>query len=47
MPEFHRLVRKYFHGHLRPPFNDEKRAEAGIPPNFYWPLTQSGGNPAR
>ncbi len=36
---FHTLVRKYFHGDLKPPFNEEKRAEAGIPPDFYWPLT--------
>lgn len=35
---FHGLVRKYFHGNLKPPFNEEKRAEAGIPPDFYWPL---------
>ena len=35
---FHSLVRKYFHGHLKPPFNEEKRAEAGMPPDFYWPL---------
>jgi uncharacterized ferritin-like protein (DUF455 family) len=37
---FHDLVRRYFHGALKPPFNDEKRAEAGIPPDFYWPLAQ-------
>ena len=37
---FHNLVRRYFHGALKPPFNTEKRAEAGIPPDFYWPLTQ-------
>ncbi|MEL6519816.1 MAG: ferritin-like domain-containing protein [Pseudomonadota bacterium] len=36
--EFHRLVRHYFHGQLKPPFNEEKRAEAGLPPDFYWPL---------
>ncbi|MBD3662957.1 ferritin-like domain-containing protein [Sulfitobacter sp. TSTF-M16] len=36
---FHALVRHYFHGDLKPPFNEEKRAEAGIPPDFYWPLT--------
>ena len=36
--KFHALVRKYFHGQLKPPFNEEKRAEAGIPPDFYWPL---------
>ena len=37
---FHALVRKYFHGALKPPFNEEKRAEAGIPPDFYWPLAE-------
>lgn len=39
-PTFHALVRKYFHGNLKPPFNEEKRAEAGIPPDFYWPLAE-------
>lgn len=39
-PVFHTLVRKYFHSNLKPPFNEEKRAEAGIPPDFYWPLAQ-------
>ena len=37
---FHELVRRYFHGALKPPFNDEKRAEAGIPLDFYWPLAE-------
>lgn len=37
---FHTLVRRYFHGLLKPPFNEEKRAEAGLPPDFYWPLTE-------
>lgn len=37
-PAFHGLVRKYFHSNLKPPFNEEKRAEAGLPPDFYWPL---------
>ena len=37
---FHALVRQYFHGALKPPFNEEKRADAGLPPDFYWPLTQ-------
>jgi uncharacterized ferritin-like protein (DUF455 family) len=36
---FHALVRRYFHSTLKPPFNEEKRAEAGLPPDFYWPLT--------
>ncbi len=35
---FHDLVTRYFHGPLKPPFNEEKRAEAGLPPDFYWPL---------
>ncbi|WP_300513034.1 ferritin-like domain-containing protein [Aliiroseovarius sp.] len=38
--EFHRLVRHYFHGALKPPFNEEKRADAGLPPDFYWPLAE-------
>ncbi|HPD93054.1 MAG TPA: ferritin-like domain-containing protein [Pararhodobacter sp.] len=37
---FHALVRRYFRGALKPPFNEEKRAEAGIPPDFYWPLAE-------
>lgn len=37
---FHTLVRRYFHGPLKPPFNEEKRAEAGLPPDFYWPLAE-------
>ncbi|MDV4145589.1 ferritin-like domain-containing protein [Shimia sp. FJ5] len=36
--EFHALVQRYFHANLKAPFNEEKRAEAGIPPDFYWPL---------
>ena len=39
---FHRLGRTYFHGALKPPFNEEKRAEAGLPPDFYWPLSETG-----
>ena len=39
-PLFHDLVRRYFHGGLKPPFNEEKRAEAGIPQDFYWPLVE-------
>ncbi len=40
-PTFHRLVETYFKGALKPPFNDEKRAEAGIPLDFYWPLAEA------
>ncbi len=42
--DFHRLVRQYFHGTLKPPFNEEKRADAGIPPDFYWPLTEDAAS---
>ena len=41
--EFHRLVRQYFHGTLKPPFNEAKRADAGLPPDFYWPLAGGAG----
>ena len=44
---FHALVRKYFHGALKPPFNEEKRAEAGIPPDFYWPLAETAASASR
>jgi uncharacterized ferritin-like protein (DUF455 family) len=43
---FHALVQRHFHGALKPPFNEEKRAEAGLPPDFYWPLAEGAG-PAR
>ncbi len=39
-PVFRDLVRRHFHANLKPPFNEEKRAEAGIPPDFYWPLAE-------
>jgi len=39
-PLFRDLVRKHFHAKLKPPFNEEKRAEAGLPPDFYWPLAE-------
>lgn len=45
-PKFHELVRHYFHGNLKAPFNEEKRAEAGIAPDFYWPLADSLPPPA-
>jgi len=44
---FHALVRRYFHSTLKPPFNEEKRAEAGIPPDFYWPLTEAADDDDR
>jgi len=44
---FHGLVRRYFHSPLKPPFNEEKRAEAGLPPDFYWPLSEGMPLPGR
>jgi uncharacterized ferritin-like protein (DUF455 family) len=43
---FHDLVRRHFHGALKPPFNEEKRAEAGLPPDFYWPLSERAAPPS-
>ncbi len=40
-PVFHDLVRRYFKGGLKPPFNEPARAEAGLPPDFYWPLVDN------
>ncbi|MEM8797077.1 MAG: ferritin-like domain-containing protein [Pseudomonadota bacterium] len=37
-PTFHDMVRKYFRGALRPPFNDRARSQAGLTPGFYKPL---------
>ena len=37
-PTFHALVRRYFRGPVKPPFNDKARAEAGLTPGFYKPL---------
>jgi uncharacterized ferritin-like protein (DUF455 family) len=41
-PTFHALVRHYFRGSIRPPFNDAARAEAGLAPGFYKPLVGVG-----
>lgn len=38
---FHKLVQTYFPGGLKPPFNEEKRAEAGLHPDFYWPMVNT------
>jgi len=37
-PTFHALVRKYFRGRIKPPFNDSARSQAGLTPGFYRPL---------
>jgi uncharacterized ferritin-like protein (DUF455 family) len=35
---FHDVVRKYFRGPLKPPFNEAARAAAGFGPEWYLPL---------
>ena len=41
-PTFHELVRVNFRGPVKPPFNDPARAEAGLTPGFYKPLSALG-----
>lgn len=41
-PTFHDLVRNHFRGSVKPPFNDKARAEAGLTPGFYKPLSALG-----
>lgn len=41
-PTFHALVRENFRGPVKPPFNDRARAEAGLTPGFYKPLSAFG-----
>jgi len=36
--QFHSLVRRYFKGSLKPPFNEAARTKADLPPEFYMPL---------
>ena len=35
---FHSIVRSYFRGPLKPPFNEEARKAAGFGPQWYEPL---------
>ena len=37
---FHDIVREYFRGGLKPPFNDDARARAGLTPAWYLPLAE-------
>jgi uncharacterized ferritin-like protein (DUF455 family) len=37
-PRFHALVNAHFRGALKPPFNHEGRAEAGLTQGYYMPL---------
>lgn len=38
---FHDIVRTYFRGGLKPPFNDKARSQAGLSPGFYRPLSSA------
>jgi uncharacterized ferritin-like protein (DUF455 family) len=38
VPTYHALVRRYFKGRLKPPFNDASRARAGFGAAYYAPL---------
>lgn len=42
---FHKLVRTYFRGDLKRPFNDLARAAAGLPSGFYEPLADRPADP--
>ena len=45
-PAYHRLVRRYFKGALKPPFNASARAAAGLSAGFYEPLAERRELPA-
>lgn len=38
LPTWQARVRQYFHGDLKPPFNESARDQAGLSPSYYWPL---------
>ncbi|KAL4443623.1 hypothetical protein ABPG75_011360 [Micractinium tetrahymenae] len=44
---FHSLVRGHFFGALKPPFNEEARAQAGVGPEWYLPLAADPAAAAR
>ena len=49
VPTFHAIVKKYFRGYLKPPFNAEARETAGMTEEWYLPLVKrtdeiSGGS---
>lgn len=41
---FHSLVRAFFYGGLKPPFNDWAREKAGFEPSWYLPLAEDAPN---
>lgn len=36
---FQNFVKKYFHGNLKPPFNEQDRLKAGLSQDWYIPLS--------
>jgi uncharacterized ferritin-like protein (DUF455 family) len=42
VPTYHALVRRYFKGMIKPPFNDASRARAGFAAAYYAPLADDG-----
>jgi len=40
VPTYHALVRQYFRGAIKPPFNHESRARAGFSSAYYLPLSE-------
>jgi uncharacterized ferritin-like protein (DUF455 family) len=41
VPTYHALVRRYFRGLVKAPFNDASRALAGLTPDYYRPLVEA------
>jgi uncharacterized ferritin-like protein (DUF455 family) len=44
VPTYHALVRRYFKGRVKPPFNDASRARAGFAAAYYAPLAEEHSN---
>ncbi|RYR41636.1 hypothetical protein Ahy_A08g038043 isoform B [Arachis hypogaea] len=44
IPKFHEIVRTYFRGPLKPPFNETARKAAGFGPEWYEPLAVKEAN---
>ncbi|KAJ3313515.1 hypothetical protein HDU76_002626 [Blyttiomyces sp. JEL0837] len=44
---FHALVKQFFRGLLKPPFNDEDRLRAGLDTNYYLPLSIKNSTPSQ
>ncbi len=42
VPHWHELIRRYFRGAVKPPFNDSARGEAGLSRDFYAGVARVG-----